>query len=160
MSKRIVYFGVLVCVLLSLLGGCGASEREYKEDIVVELADRDGVLVIRKWSYLVGSGAEVYYEYGWSKPMLLGQTSGSDNGYCPFAAGEYRIAQNGDTVEISWRFNGTGTWRSKGFVLPDEVALKRRDFSIVMAVGLAVLTVGILFVIRRRRRNRALPTES
>lgn len=157
MDKRMVLVGILLCVMLSLLCGCGVSAREYNEDIVVELEDRDGVLVIREWSFLMGSGAEVYYEYGWRKPILLGQTTGADDGYCPFEAGEYRIAQKGGVVDISWRSNDAGKWRSKSFVLPDEGLLKRQGFANAMKIGVLVLAlgVGIVWLVRRRRRRKS-----
>ncbi|MBR3778319.1 MAG: hypothetical protein IKL13_01165 [Clostridia bacterium] len=157
MNKRIVPICILLCVMLSLLCGCGASAREYNEDIVAELEGRDGVLVIREWSYLQGSGAEVYYEYGWRKPILLGQTSGADDGYCPFEAGEYRITQKGAVVELSWRFNDAGKWRSQSFVLPDEGLLKRQMFANAMKIGVLVLALGAgaVWMVRRHRRRKS-----
>ena len=157
MGKRLICVVVLLWVLLGVCCGCTTSGREYKEDIVVDLEGYDGVLVIREWSFLQGSGAEVYYRYGWSEPMLLGQTTGSDDGYCPFEAGEYRIAQTKSVVELSWRFNGTGNWRLQRFVLPDEGELKRGLFANTLKIGVAVaaLGAGAVWLLRRRRKGRA-----
>lgn len=155
MKRKCVLIGVALCAMLSLLCSCSLSEREYKEDIVVELPDRDGVVIIREWSYLLGSGAQVRYKYGWRPPILLGQTSGSDNGYCPFEAGEYRITQKGNALELSWRFNGTGRWRSQSFSLPDEGLLRRQTFVVVTKTGVLLLALGVgtVWLVRRRRKK-------
>lgn len=147
----LIVIGVLVCVIFGAFCGCAASGREYNDDITVLLPDRDGVLVIREWSVLLGSGAEVYYDYGWRAPILLGQTSGADDGYCPFEAGEYRITQEEDAVTLAWRATDAGVWRSATFDLPNEAALKRQGFVIVAVAVAAVLAVGIGIVVAVRR---------
>ncbi len=157
MKIRVAIGVVCVCLLLSALCGCSASGREYKEDIVMELADREGVLIIREWSFLLGSGAEVYYDYGWRSPILLGQTSGADDGYCPFEVGEYRVTQEEDTVSVSWRANGAGAWRSQTFDLPDEAVLKRQGVVTVAVAAVAALALGVgaVWLVRRIRRRKA-----
>ena len=155
MSKRMILLGVLACVIIGMFCGCSSS-REYKDDIVVELTDREGTLVIREWSFLQGSGAEVYYDYGW-RSIRLGQTSGADDGYCPFEAGQYRVVQKDDAVELSWRFNGAGVWRSKSFDLPEEAALKRQGVVTVVVASAAVLALGVgaVLLVRHIRRRKA-----
>lgn len=157
MKCRVWLSIVCVCLLLSVLCGCASFDREYKEDIVVELADREGTLIIREWSFLLGSGAEVYYDYGWRSPILLGQTSGANNGYCPFEAGQYRVTQEEDTVKLSWKATGVGTWRSQTFALPDEAELKRQNTVrlIVAVVLLLALGVGAVLLVRHIRRKKA-----
>ena len=157
MKCRVWLSIVCVCLLLSVLCGCASFDREYKEDIVVELADREGTLIIREWSFLLGSGAEVYYDYGWRSPILLGQTSGANNGYCPFEAGQYRVNQEEDTVKLSWRATSVGVWRSRTFALPDEAELKRQNTVrlIVAAVLLLALGVGAVLLARHIRRKKA-----
>ena len=149
----------LACVMLLLLCGCSELGREYNDDITVMLPGRDGVLVIREWSFLTGSGAEVYYRYGWQSPVLLGQTSGADDGYCPFAAGEYRVTQEGDAVRLSWRFSGTGAWRTETFDLPDDAMLRRQSIVAIAVAAAAVLALGTgaVFGVRyiRRRKNQS-----
>ena len=156
MKIRMVLSVICLCLLLSALCGC-SFDREYKDDIVVELTDREGTLVIREWSFLMGSGAEVYYDYGWRSPILLGQTSGADDGYCPFEAGRYRVTQKEDAVELSWRSNSAGVWRSKSFDLPDEAALKRQGVMIIAAIAVAVaaLGAGTFVLVRHIRRRKA-----
>lgn len=154
MKIRMVLSVICLCLLLSALCGCSSS-REYKDDIVIELTDREGVLIIREWSFLMGSGAEVYYDYGWRSPILLGQTSGADDGYCPFEAGRYRVTQKEDAVELSWRSNSAGVWRSQTFDLPDEAALKRQGVVTVVVASAAVLALGAgTFVLVRHIRRR------
>lgn len=113
-SRRTI--AVILCALLILFAGCGASEREYKDDLIVPL-EGDERLIIREWSFLLGSGAEVYYQRGDQDPVLLGQTNGGDDGACPFSMGQYEIVREGDTVSIKWLFKD-GIWRSKTFELP------------------------------------------
>lgn len=113
-SRRTI--AVFLCALLIFFAGCGASEREYKDDLIV-LLEGDERLIIREWSFLLGSGAEVYYQRGDQDPVLLGQTGGGDDGACPFSMGQYEIVREGDTVLIKWLFRD-GIWRSKTFELP------------------------------------------
>lgn len=155
MKIRMVLSVICLCLLLSALCGCSSS-REYKDDIVVELTDREGVLIIREWSFLLGSGAEVYYDYGW-RSIRLGQTSGADDGYCPFEAGQYRVVQKEDAVELSWRSNSAGVWSSKTFDLPDEAALKRQGVVMVVVASAAVLALGVgtVLLVRHIRRRKA-----
>lgn len=157
MNKGTALVGVFALAILLLFSGCLMSSREYNEDIVVELADREGTLIIREWSFLMGSGAEVYYDYGWRSPILLGQTSGADDGYCPFEAGRYRVTQKEDTVELSWRSNSAGVWSSQTFDLPDEAALKRQSVVTVVVASAAVLALGVgtVLLVRHIRRRKA-----
>ena len=155
MKKTIAFASVFVLAILVLFSGC-SFDREYKDDIVIELTDREGVLIIREWSFLMGSGAEVYYDYGW-RSIRLGQTSGADDGYCPFEAGQYRVVQKDDAVELSWRFNDAGVWRSASFDLPEEAALKRQGVMIIAAIAVAVaaLGAGAFVLVRHIRRRKA-----
>ena len=118
-SKKV--FAVIVCVLF-IFSGC-MMEREYKEDLIVELDGSTEKLIIKEWSFLLGSGAEVYYQREDQKPVFLGKTSGADDGFCPFAAGKYEITRNGNAVTLKWYFNTTPDyetiWHSETFELPD-----------------------------------------
>lgn len=74
---------IVVCLLLLLfLSSCG-FDREYNEDIVIQSAEHDAEIVIKEWSFLLGSGAEIYFRVG-TKETLLGKLQGGDNGFCPF----------------------------------------------------------------------------
>ena len=82
------------------------------------MESRDAEIVLREWSWLSGSGAEVYYKED-GKEIKLGQTTGGDNGYCPIKNGMYRLSEDGDTVTIEWLFRASGDlWQSKTFDLP------------------------------------------
>lgn len=114
----------LLCALLLITAcacACGTSEREYNEDIVYELDDGSSI-IIKEWSYLLGSGAEIYFKKGNEKPVLIGNTTGGDDGFRPFEAGLFEITQDENALHISWCFapsdNDKSKWRSKTFELP------------------------------------------
>jgi hypothetical protein len=54
-------------------------------------------------------------------PVLLGKTTGSDDGFCPFKKGMYEITQEGDSITIKWCFNPSdndkNNWQSNIFDL-------------------------------------------
>lgn len=118
--KKLIF---VLCFCL-LLCGCKTSVREYKEDITFQLQDKDDVLIIKEWTYLLGSGADIYYKHGDDAPVFLGKTSGADNGFCPFSEGLYEITEDGDTVIMSWCFkpsdNDRSHWHSESFKLPTK----------------------------------------
>ena len=65
-------FIMLLCLfffVLTCLCGCGQSEREYNVDIVYQLQDGTGVIIIKEWRFLLGSGAEIYFKQGDEKPV-------------------------------------------------------------------------------------------
>lgn len=119
MKKTVSLFLV---VLFLCLVGCNSTEREYYEDIVIDLQDSVEKIIIKEWRYLQGSGAEVYYQNDDADPVLLGKTTGGDNGFCPFKEGLYEITQDGRSVTVKWCFNPSdkdkSNWRNKTFELP------------------------------------------
>ena len=121
MNKIIVYIFLLITVLTCFCA-CGRSGREYKGYITFQLQDTDDVLIIKEWTYLLSSGADIYYKHGDDAPVFLGKTSGGDNGFCPFSEGMYEITEDGDAVKISWCFKPSDSdranWRSEYFQLP------------------------------------------
>lgn len=123
-AVRIFALCFLAVLLAAGLCGCGPfPEREYREDLVVPLEEGPDAVVIKEWSFLLGSGADVYYRKGEEDPVLLGTTSGADDGFCPFENGLYEITKEGNTVRVSWCFDpGHGEdrsfWRSKTFDIP------------------------------------------
>lgn len=110
---------VLGClVVLLAFCSCG-SEREYYDDIYITLQDASEKLIIKEWSFLQGSGIEVYYQKDDDDPILLGKTTGGDDGLCPFKEGLYEITQDGRSVTVKWCFNpAMSIWRSETFELP------------------------------------------
>lgn len=107
----------MLFVGLLLFAGCSTSGREYQEDLILELGAEEK-LIIKEWSFLLGSGADVYYQRGSQKPVLLGKTGGADDGACPFSLGQYEITRDGNAVTVKWRFDAD-VWRSETFLLPD-----------------------------------------
>jgi hypothetical protein len=119
---RKALMAVLSCLMILLiLGGCG-PEREYYDDIYITLQDPSEKIIIKEWSFLLGSGTEVYYQKGDAEPILLGKTLGGDDGFCPFKEGLYELTQDGSSVTIKWCFDSSNKnkddWKSKTFELP------------------------------------------
>lgn len=116
---KIVACIVTISIFL-LLGACGDSQRDYSEDICVQLRERNAEIVIREWQFLLGSGAEIYYRQN-GKLTLLGQVSERDGTYCPFQNGKYSITEDGNTLLIKWAFwhsDPEDSWREATFILP------------------------------------------
>ena len=114
---------VMCCLVILLGSGCSFGlEREYYDDIHITLQDPSEKLIIKEWSFLLGSGAEVYYQRNNEKPILLGKTTGGDDGFCPFKEGLYKIVQDGRLVKVKWCFNPSNKnpsyWPSETFELP------------------------------------------
>lgn len=124
MNKMNKVMIALLCLSLTFACFCGCEtfEREYNDDIVYELQNGSDVIIIKEWSFLLGSGAEIYFKKGDEKPVLLGQTSGGDDGFCPFEAGLYEIRQDGNSICVSWCIdssdNDRSHWHSENFDLP------------------------------------------
>lgn len=119
MKKCIALLLMITCAFG--LVGCNSAEREYYDDIIIDLQDSSEKVIIKEWSYLQGSGAEVYYTKVDAEPILLGNTTGGDDGFCPFKEGLYEITQSGNSVIVKWCFNPSdkdkANWRSKTFEL-------------------------------------------
>ena len=117
-TKRIIaLIAVVTCLIIILIVGACDSGREYYDDIHITLQDSSEEIIIKEWSYLLGSGAEVYYKKG-GKLILLGETTGGDDGFCPFKEGLYEVIQNDNSVTVKWCFRTVGDWRSETFELP------------------------------------------
>lgn len=119
-TKRNALIAVVSCLIIFIIfGGC-ASEREYYDDIHVQLETHQAEIIIKEWSYLLGSGAEVYYKQD-DKEILLGNLLGGDDGFCPFKEGLYCVDVDGNNLTIEWcRFpnNKENAWEKKVFELP------------------------------------------
>ena len=140
MLKKIILM-ILATVIFCCFCSCGSvSNREYYDDIVIELQDREGVLVIKEWEFLLGSGAEIYYRYKDQKTILLGKTVGGDDGYCPFKNGNYEITQNADSVDISLSGSDLDKRTPYSFDLPNEEELAKKNIKTVfIAVSTSVI---------------------
>jgi hypothetical protein len=120
----VLLVSLLLVSLLLMFTSCGnpLGEREYLEDIYIDIPDTDCRLLIKEWNYLLGSGEEVYFVSPSEKePRLLGKLTGGDDGYCPFNDGKYKVEFSDGSVRIFWCFNGSDTCycRSERFVLPE-----------------------------------------
>lgn len=109
---------LLLLAAFILLFGCNYDDREFLPDITVPIEYSSAEIVIKEWRFLSGSGAEIYYQSG-GKQVLLGTTTGGDDGYCPFAAGKYELALENNTLLVRWHFGGD-TWKEARFSLPDQ----------------------------------------
>lgn len=119
--KRYVLIFVVCCLALPFVFcGCG-SGRDYCEDINVRLEERDAELIIREWTFLLGSGAEIYYKTD-DDEILLGQLAGGDDGFCPFKEGLYSVSVDEGELTIEWSKFPNGekiSWEKETFTLPD-----------------------------------------
>jgi len=61
-------------------------------------------LVIREWSLLLAGGGHVFERDG-SMLTLLGET-GADDGFAPFARGDYTATEVDGIVTLEWSFDG------------------------------------------------------
>lgn len=119
--KRLILLCLVMTAVLCLVG-CGDSGREYHPDVTVALQDPSEKLIIKEWCFLSGSGADIYYQKDDSPPVLLGKTTGADDGFCPFKQGLFEVEQNRSAVTVKWCFdpsdNNKDNWRTKVFELP------------------------------------------
>ena len=112
---------LLLLAVLALLPCCSCDDREFLADIFVPLEDTSAEIVIKEWRWLSGSGAEIYYQKS-DELTLLGKTTGGDDGYCPFAAGNFSIDVEKSELVVRWSFRATdpeNSWREERFALPD-----------------------------------------
>ena len=121
MMKHSALILLLLFAILIALPGCDIDEREFLPDIVVPLEDHPGQIVIKEWRWLLGSGAEIYYQLD-GKVTFLGSIAGGDDGYCAFADGKYSLQTEADTLTVRWVFQSDAgdIWREKQFTLPGE----------------------------------------
>ena len=111
---------LITSCLIILFVFCSCSlflERDYNEDIIIPLESNSGEIIIREWSFLQGSCAEIYYKNG-RKETMLGQLQGGDDGYCPFKYGEYSVTIKENQLTIKWY--AMPNWLEKTFDLPAE----------------------------------------
>lgn len=122
LSRIILPLLCLLSIALTCFCGCGEFEREYNDDIVYELQNGTDFIIIKEWKFLMVSGAEIYYKQGNEAPVLLGETAGADDGFCPFEKGLYEITQEEGSICVSWCFDPANddraSWHSKSFDLP------------------------------------------
>ena len=120
---KLFIFLVLLCSFIALTSCSNPlGEREYLEDLYIDIPGTEHQLLIKEWRYLLGSGEEVYFvSSSDKKPKLLGNLTGGDDGYCPFNDGKYEISYSEGVISLSWSFDGSDNYtRSKSFVLPEK----------------------------------------
>lgn len=111
---------VLVVAAIVVIGEC-SPKRDYYDDIRIPVEEYGGEIVIKEWSYLLGSGAEIYFKKDGGKEELLGKLSGGDNGYCPFEDGKYTANVENGVLTLEWcKFSGDKDkpWETNSFELP------------------------------------------
>jgi hypothetical protein len=121
-TKRNALMVVVSCLaMLFFFVGCD-SNREYYDDIHIQLETDEAEIVIKEWRFLLGSGAEVYYKSG-EKEVLLGELLGGDDGFCPFKEGLYSVTVEDSKLIVEWcRFptNQERPWEKKIFDFPSN----------------------------------------
>lgn len=124
--KKAIITAVCIIVLIAatlLVIDLSSPKREYYDDIFISAEEYGGEIVIKEWSYLLGSGAEVYFKKSGGKEVMLGKLSGGDNGYCPFKDGKYKAAIEDGTLTLEWsRYSSGGDkpWQTETFKLPEN----------------------------------------
>lgn len=126
-TKRIAIIAGISCLvvvgfLAIMFVSDDSFDREYLDDIHIQVETRQAEIIIREWRFLLGSGAEVYYKEG-RKEILLGNLSGGDNGYCPFKEGQYSVEFEDNKVIIEWDSkpsNNEIPWKKEIFELPSN----------------------------------------
>lgn len=83
-------------------------------DVEGDTGGRD--LVVREWALLLAGGGEILERDG----ALLTRigTTGSDDGYTPFAAGAYTVTRDGDAVTLRWAFHAGKAGQDAVVTLP------------------------------------------
>lgn len=113
---------VVICLLISFVfSGC-FNGRDYRDDICIKLENSSAEIIIREWSFLLGSGAEIYYKHD-DEEILLGQIQGGNNGYCPFEDGLYSVEVDNNQLTIEWcKFpsDKEKPWDQEVFELPSN----------------------------------------
>ena len=126
---KVAFIAAIVFLLLSIIvlatvfsGILKFYSKDYREDLYVDIPDTEYQLLIKEWSYLLASGEEVYFVDGSKKkPVHLGDLRGGDDGYCPFANGDYEITYSDGEVYIAYDSSGNkdGEFnKTKSFDLP------------------------------------------
>ncbi len=122
MRRTMATIAAVCCLMIVFtFSGCSMGlERDYYEDIHIQVETHPGEIIIREWRFLLGSGAEVYYKLG-DIQILLGQLLGGNNGYCPFQNGQYSVTVEANEITIEWcRYpnSAANPWDNKVFELP------------------------------------------
>jgi len=120
-SCKITFLLLILSTTISLFS-CGnpTGDREYMPDLYIDIPNTQSQLLIKEWTYLLGSGEEVYFvvEKG-AEPQYVGNLSGGDDGYCPFYNGKYNVDFADGQVTLSWSNNGKEPYAKRtAFILP------------------------------------------
>jgi len=61
--KKYLKFILIICIPILVLTSCkgGLWDRDYRDNLTVEIPDSEINLVIKEWSWGLGRGAEIYY---------------------------------------------------------------------------------------------------
>lgn len=111
---------ILLIVAAAAVIDANAPKKDYYDDIRIPAEEYGGEIVIKEWSYLLGSGADVYFKRDGGKEVLLGKLSGGDNGYCPFRDGKYTANIDNGVLTLEWcKFsdNKDKPWEKTSFEL-------------------------------------------
>ena len=121
MKNKSIFLIAEIIILCLLLTSCWKpfGEREYYDDLYVDIPETESRLLIKEWQYLLGSGSEVYYlSSPDAEPQFLGEIIGGDDGYCPFNNGKYAVSYSNGSVTLTWSLDGSDNYtKSKSFVL-------------------------------------------
>ncbi len=116
--------GTIILLICLAISSCTnpLGNRDYNEDLYIDIPDTQDRLLIKEWQYLLGSGAEVYFVSSVNgEAYFLGNIQGGDDGYCPFKDGKYEVSYTEGVVNLSWSFDGSEIYtKNQSFILPDS----------------------------------------
>ncbi len=108
----LLFFGILV-IYQEYRDMPQLFERNYREDVYIDVPDSDLTLVVKQWYWLHGGGVEFYYvkerKILKDKYIDLGQDT-LDSAYYPFETGEYEVINNQNgTFTVRWNKHPSNT---------------------------------------------------
>lgn len=96
-------------------------KRTYRDDICVDLPDGETKIVIKEWSQLQHTGADLYFVQNGNEQYL--DAVYREGAWLPFANDKYEIVQNeSEYFTIRWaksQSDSEATWLEKTFKIPN-----------------------------------------
>ncbi len=110
-----IYIFLFILFLLTSCGNKDSFEKIYEPDLRIEIPNSDDFIVIKEWSLLLAGGSDIYFENKNGEQTLIGETSGTDDGYKPFKNGKYEITWGDNNVTLSYDFGSGDIWKTETF---------------------------------------------
>ena len=91
-------------IVIILLSALISFFRGDARETYIDIPNTEYQLLIREEQFLFSSHGTVYFVENswWKRDKKLGETRGGDDGYCPFANGDYEITYEDGVVYVSY----------------------------------------------------------